>query len=258
MPAVSPLAGQYAPGQAFTIISTAALLQETGFDAAKPVPCRAENSVGGRRFSNHPVESGLGAQPPFSVDFAHACGTAFAGLSLRLNSADLATAAQAFGIGAPWKLQVDSNSGTIGNPEGFGEIAAASVGSGSVRVSPLDMALAAGLVQSGTWHAPLLVTSPPDPTLSPRRPFSPQIMTSLRKLMRATVSKGAGRAANVRHGAAVYGQVGSATLTAGKGLRSAWFVGYQGKVAFAVVEFTKSVNVSAAPLAGAFLRGIHG
>jgi len=257
MPAVSPLAGQYAPGQAFTIISTAALLQEAGFDAAKPVPCRAENSVGGRRFSNHPAETGLGAQPPFSVDFAHACGTAFAGLSLRLNSGDLAAAAQAFGIGADWKLQVDSNSGTIGNPEGFGEIAAASVGSGSVRVSPLDMALAAGLVQSGTWHAPLLVTSPPDPTLSPRRPFSPQIMTSLRKLMRATVRKGAGRAANVGHGA-VYGQVGSSALTAGKGLRSAWFVGYRGKVAFAVVEFTKSVNVSAAPLAGAFLRGIHG
>jgi cell division protein FtsI/penicillin-binding protein 2 len=258
LPGVSPLAGQYAPGQAFTIISTAALLQETGFDAAKPVPCRAENSVGGRRFANHPAETGLGAQPPFSVDFAHACGTAFAGLSLRLNSSDLATAAQAFGIGAGWKLQVDSDSGTIGSPQGFGEIAAASVGSGSVRVSPLDMALAAGLVQSGTWHAPLLVTSPPDPTLSPRRPFSSEIMTSLRKLMRATVRNGAGQAANVGHGP-VYGQVGSSALGAGgKGLRSAWFVGYQGKVAFAVVEFTKSVNVSAAPLAGAFLRGIHG
>jgi membrane peptidoglycan carboxypeptidase len=120
------------------------------------------------------------------------------------------------------------------------------------------MALAAGLVQSGTWHAPLLVTSPPDPTLSPRRPFSSEIMTSLRKLMRATVRNGAGQAANVGHGP-VYGQVGSSALGAGgKGLRSAWFVGYQGKVAFAVVEFTKSVNVSAAPLAGAFLRGIHG
>lgn len=257
MPAVSPLAGQYAPGQAFTIISTAALLQETGFDAAKPVPCRAENSVGGRRFANHPAQTGLGAQPPFSVDFAHACGTAFAGLSLRLNSSDLTTAAEAFGIGAGWKLQVPSNSGTIGNPEGFGDIAAASVGSGGVRVSPLDMALAAGLVESGTWHAPLLVLSPPDPTMSPRRPFSAEIMTSLRKLMRGTVRKGAGRAADVGHGA-VYGQVGSAPLSAGKGLRSAWFVGYQGKVAFAAVEFTKSVNVSAAPLAGAFLRGIRG
>jgi cell division protein FtsI/penicillin-binding protein 2 len=258
MPAVSPLAGQYQPGQAFTIISTAALLQETGFDAAKPVPCRAENSVGGRRFANHPAETGLGSQPPFSVDFAHACGTAFAGLSLRLNASDLAAAAQDFGIGAAWRLQVTSTAGTIGNPAGFGQIAAASVGAGSVRVSPLDMALAAGLVQAGTWHAPLLVTSPPDPTLAARRPFSSQIVTSLRKLMHATVTKGAGHAANVG-GGAVFGQVGTSRLgSAAKGLRSAWFVGYQGKVAFAVVEFTRSVNVSAAPLAGAFLQDIQG
>ena len=46
--------------------------------------------------------------------------------------------------------------------------------------------------------------------------------------------------------------------SAGKGLRSAWFVGYQGKVAFAVIEFTKSANVSAAPLAGQFLRDVQG
>ncbi len=122
------------------------------------------------------------------------------------------------------------------------------MGSGSVRVSPLDMALAAGLVQSGTWHAPLLVTSPPDPTLSPRRPFSAEIMTSLRKLMRATVTRRARARPPTWAMVAVYGQVGSSALGAGgKGLRSAWFVGYQGKVAFAVVEFTKSVNVSAAP-----------
>ena len=42
---------------------------------------RAQNTVGGIRASpTSPAEADLGAQPPFSVDFAHACGTAFAGL----------------------------------------------------------------------------------------------------------------------------------------------------------------------------------
>jgi cell division protein FtsI/penicillin-binding protein 2 len=256
MPAVSPLAGQYEPGQVFTIVSTAALL-ETGFDPSSPIPCRAENSVGGIRFSNHPREVGLGASPPFAVDFAHACGTAFAGLSYKLTGTELSSAARRFGIGSDWQLRVRTYPGTIGDPSGYGQIAAASIGAGGVRVSPLDMALAAGLVDSGAWHIPELVTGKyAAPGLaSAGDPFGAQVVPALRKLMRATVRRGAGRAADAR-GAPVYGQVGTSG-TAGEGLRSAWFVGYQGKIAFAVIEFTKSPDASAAALAGAFLRDLR-
>lgn len=260
LPEISPLAGQYRPGQAFTIVSTAALLQ-TGFDASSRIPCKDEDRVGGIKFSNHPVEASLGSQPLFAADFAHACGTAFAGLSMRLNARELTKAATDFGIGQPWHLAVTSYPGSIGSPVGYGQLAATSVGSGSVRVSPLDMALAAGLVQSGGWYPPVLVTSPPDPGLAPLHPFNSQVMASLRALMRATVTKGAGTAANVG-GGAVYGQVGNSSLAglskAGKNLRAAWFVGYQGKIAFAVIELTKTANTSAAPLAGSFLRALHG
>jgi cell division protein FtsI/penicillin-binding protein 2 len=260
LPAVSPLDGQYRPGQAFTIVSTAALLQ-TGFDASSRIPCKDEDRVGGIRFSNHPVEASLGSQPLFAADFAHACGTAFAGLSMRLNARELTKAAADFGIGQPWHLAVDSYPGTVGSPVGYGQLAATSVGSGGVRVSPLDMALAAGLVQSGGWYPPVLVTSPPDPGLAPLHPFDSQVMASLRALMRATVTRGAGTAANIA-GSAVYGQVGNTSLgktgKAGKNLRAAWFVGYQGKIAFAVIELTKSSDTSAATLAGTFLRGVNG
>ena len=157
MPAVSPLAGRYEPGQVFTIVSTAALL-ETGFDPRSQVPCKSENTVGNIRFTNQPREVGLGAQPPFSVDFAHACGTAFAGLFQQLTPSELSSAAKRFGIGATWQLRVDSYSGTIGAPQGYGQIAATAIGADEVRVSPLDMALAVGLVQSGGWHVPELVT----------------------------------------------------------------------------------------------------
>jgi cell division protein FtsI/penicillin-binding protein 2 len=261
MPAVDPLAGHYRPGQVFTIVSTAALL-ETGFDPRSPIPCRAENSVGGIRFTNHPRETGLGSHPAFAKDFAHACGTAFSSLSYKLNAAKLASAARRFGIGATWQLKVDSYSGTIGSPSGFGQIAATSVGAGGVRVSPLDMALVAGLVQSGRWHAPQLVSGDTGGTTglaaATGNPFSPRVIASLRKLMHATVTKGAGAKANVRHAAAIYGQVGNSRLDVGKhGLRAAWFVGYQGKIAFAVIEFSKSSNASAANLAGRFLRHLR-
>jgi cell division protein FtsI/penicillin-binding protein 2 len=257
MPEVDPLAGLYQPGQAFTIISTAALL-ESGFDVTSRIPCKAQNSVGGQNFSNEPVEADLGAQPLFSVDFAHACGTAFAGLSMQLTAHDLVAAAADFGIGAKWELRINASSGTIGTPSGYGQIAATSVGGAGVRVSPLAMALAAGLVQSGTWAAPVLVTAPGDPSAKPTHPFDAQVIGSLRTLMRATVTSGAGEAADIG-GSPVYGQIGStAAGSVGKGLGSSWFVGYQGGVAFAILEFTRSADTSAATLAGTFLSNLQG
>ena len=257
MPEVDPLAGEYQPGQAFTIISTAALLQ-SGFDVTSRIPCKAQNSVGGQSFSNEPVEADLGAQPLFSVDFAHACGTAFAGLSMQLSAHDLASAAADFGIGAKWQLRINASSGTIGDPTGYGQIAATSVGGAGVRVSPLAMALAAGLVQSGSWAAPTLVTSPGDPPAKASHPFDARVVASLRSLMRATVTSGAGEAANLA-GAPVYGQIGStAPGSVGPGLGSSWFVGYQGGVAFAILEFTRSPDTSAATLAGNFLSNLQG
>ncbi len=73
--------------------------------------------------------------------------------------------------------------------------------------------------------------------------------------MRAAVSNGSGQAANV--GSGVYGQVGNASFGAAKHLRIGWFVGYQGNIAFAVVELGKSASASAAPLAGSFLQNIQ-
>lgn len=254
MPAVDGLNGRYQPGQAFTIVSTEALLA-SGFDLGTPIPCNASNEVGGENFTNYPPEPDLGPQPPFSTDFADACATAFAGLSLRLSARSLQSAASGFGLGAGWQLPLGSFAGALQQPSGQAALAADSVGNGGVQVSPLDMALAAAVVQSGTWHAPSLVTSPADPRLSPREPFGSGVVSALRTLMRSTVTSGAGHAANVA-GGPVYGQVGSAPLGTA-GLSTAWFVGFQGNVAFAVLQLTRSPSVSAAPLAGRFLSDLQ-
>ncbi len=252
-PAVSALTGRYQPGQAFTIVSTAALLS-SGLGLNTPIPCGVSNAVGGENFTNNPPEPNLGT---FRTDFADACGTAFAGLSLRLNAKELQSAATNFGLGASWQLPVPSFTGTMQAPANQAELAEETIGYGSVLVSPLDMALAAAVVQSGTWHPPSLVTSPPDPGLSPRVPLGAQVVSSLRTLMRSTVTTGAGHAASIGT-APVYGQVGSAPLRHdGPGNWCSWFVGFRGNVAFAVLELTKSARDSAAPLAGQFLRGLQ-
>ena len=255
MPAVNPLNGHYRPGQAFTIVSTAALVA-AGFNVSTRIPCMRQNQVGGRTFANIPPETGLGAQPPFTMDFARACSTAFAGLSLRLHPSNLISAAAKFGLGQQLGLPLRAFSGSLASPADVGQLAADSIGAGTVQTSPLGMALAAAVVKSGAWHRPALVTSPSpvDPKLSPPAAFTPQVVGTLRSLMRGTVTSGDGRPASAR-GHAVYGQVGNVSLGPGQqGLRASWFVGYRGNVAFALVELTRSPLTSVAPAAGEFLR----
>ena len=72
--------------------------------------------------------------------------------------------------------------GRLPAPSSVRQLAAATIGAGGVAISPLQMALMAGVVQSGTWHRPVLVTNPPDPGLGPRREFQAALLESLRSL----------------------------------------------------------------------------
>jgi cell division protein FtsI/penicillin-binding protein 2 len=256
----NPLAGHYPPGQAFTIVSTAALL-DTGLSTGAPVPCTTASDVGGETFINNPPDQGLGAQPPFSADFARGCGTAFAGLSRRLTPGGLSGAAAAFGLGSSWRLPLAGFAGSMPAPATDAELAADTMGTGKIQVSPLSLALIAGQVDSGQWHAPSLVATPAaaDPPLSTKSLVSQQTMGTLRDLMRDAVQTGSAQQADLP-GQPVFGQAGQARLSgagisgAGKGVRASWFAGYRGDVAFAVLELGKSSAGSAVPLAAQFLQ----
>jgi len=254
MPAIDPLAGSYPPGAAFTIVSTEALLA-SGLSVSRPVPCHYVNDVGGRIFTNVPPVRGFGAQPAFADDFAHACGTAFSGLSRRLNGRDLTTAASGFGLGAPWRLPLPSFSGSMRAPSGVAQVAAGTIGQGSVQVSPLAMAMIAAQVDSGTRHAPSLISGQSATVVTPKGdpPFSAASLATLRTLMRATVQDGVAQAADLA-GSPVYGQVGTAAVRTGKHpVWARWFVGYRSDVAVAVLELSHSSATSAAPLAAEVL-----
>jgi len=256
-PKIDPLDGQYQPGNAFTIVSTAALLSGGKVSLDTPIPCRSSVSVGGRTFSNVPPTPRLGAAPPFSSDFEQSCGTAFTTLSQGLTGSRLASSASNFGLGLNWKLPLSAFTGSFRAAVTQAGLAANTVGEQGVEVSPLNMALVAAGVDSGTWHPPMLVTSPPDPGLSPRAVAGAQTVGALQQLMRAVVTSGAAKSANLP-GTPVSGQVGTAQMTPGSKWWAHWFVGYRGGVAFAVLQLTKGSSGSAVPLGRSFLAGLGG
>ena len=124
--------------------------------------------MGGRTFTNVPAVPALGSQPLFSMDFAKSCTTAFTTLSQGLTGSRLTSAATDFGLGAQWKLPLSAFSGSFRASQTQGGLAANAIGQQGVQASPLAMALVAAGVDAGTWRPPVLVTSPPDPGLTPR------------------------------------------------------------------------------------------
>jgi cell division protein FtsI/penicillin-binding protein 2 len=248
LPAAGPLAAKLAPGTAFTIVSAAALLSD-GMTASTPSPCENSFTVGGQTFTS----DGTGEQKPFSANFADDCATAFAGMSELLSPSQFDQVVSAFGIGANWShLHVPVFSGSAPSAAGDADLAAEMIGQGNVRVSPLSMAMIAAEVDSGSWHAPQVVEGATDPASKPGAALDLSAMSALRGLMGAAVSSGAAHAASLP-GAQVYGQVG--LVHSGSGWMS-WFVGYRGDIAFTVIESGKTAQLSAAALAGAFLRSV--
>ncbi len=249
LPAAGPLNAKLVPGMAFTIVSAAALLSD-GVRASDTSPCENSFTVGGQTFTSY----GTGEQKPFSSNFADGCGTAFAGMSLRLTAGEFGEVVKAFGIGADWSpLQVPAFSGAVPSATGA-DLAAEMIGQGNVRMSPLSMAMVAAAVDSGGWHAPQVVVGSADPVSGPGVTLDADAMSAVQGLMRRAVTSGAAHAASLP-GAQVYGQVG--LVHSGSGWMS-WFAGYRGDIAFTVIESGKTPQLSAAALAGAFLSAIRG
>ena len=249
------LSGQYPPGSSFKVITTTALLG-TGVTPNMPVACPPQVVVGGRTFRN--FEGEAAGLVPFSTDFAQSCNTAFIGLASRINSDQLQTAGRSLGIGVNWKLPLAAFTGQVPATTDPTELAADAIGQGRILASPVGMALAAAAVDNGTWRSPVLVTNPGPPPPAPQPPppaLSPGVTGTLAQLMRGVDTSGTGTAANLP-GAPVYGKTGTAEFgSANPPQTHAWFIGYRGDLAFAVlVEGGGVGGAVAAPIAAKFLQ----
>jgi cell division protein FtsI/penicillin-binding protein 2 len=220
--------------------------------------CPSERSVGGARFRQ--AGPPAGETPSLQANFATGCVTALASLARKIGSADLTTSAAQFGIGAPWTLPLKAFSGSM-KPLTTDAATAKAIAGQNVLVSPLSMALVAGAVDSGTWRPPVLVTDPKtlDPSVeaAPSKEPDPikideKTVETLRTFMRSGVVAGSARAA-AAPGDPVHGITAVATRDRKP---MAWFVGWQGDVAVAVLTASEDPTAGAA-VAGRFFRGPH-
>jgi cell division protein FtsI/penicillin-binding protein 2 len=245
------LAGRYAPGSTFKVVSTAALLR-AGLRPDDPVACPQTITVGGRRFKN--FEGEAGGAVPFAQDFAISCNTAFVSLSGRLPAAALKRTARDFGLGRKVRLPLPVAASQV--PPGVDRVerAAALIGQARIVASPLQMAGVAATVADGRWRAPRLVSSDPH---TAGAPVSGAVLGTLRTLMRRVVTAGTGTAVASVPGNVV-GKTGTAEFGSGNPpLTHAWFIAARGDLAIAVlVERGRSGGSVAAPIAARFFSAL--
>ena len=248
------LDGQYPPGSSFKVVTAEALVGG-GLRPETTVSCEPMASIGGKPFKNFEDES-FGSIP-FRDAFAHSCNTAFVTLADdQLSDADLVAAAGRFGFGVDYDAGVDAVGGEFPDPNDTADRAASAIGQGRVLASPLHMASVAAAVASGTWRAPH-VTGPPT-TVSPV-PLNPATVAVLADLMREVVRTGTGASAAVA-GQEIAGKTGTAEFgNADPPATHAWFIGFRGPLAFAVLVEGGGVGGRvAAPIAARFLAAAPG
>ena len=254
------LDGRYPPGSTFKVVTTAALL-DAGDTPETPTSCPPTVTVGGRQFTN--FEGEATDTLPLHQAFAISCNTAFIGLATQLPPGALAKAATAFGFGTKFQLPLPSAGATFPTPADAAELAAAAIGQGRITASPLHLATVAGTVASGQWKPPVLVLQPrpsPKPSSSATRPpLATSVTDALRSLMTEVVTSGTGQGAAVA-GQPVAGKTGTAEFGTGDPPSThAWFIGYRGNLAFAVLVENGGVGGEvAAPIAGRFLSALPG
>ncbi len=248
------LLGHYPPGSTFKVITAAALLAD-GLSPQDRVPCAKTANIGGREIRNFEHEEF--GEIDFRTAFAKSCNTAFATQATRrLTKQQLVAAARQFGLNTPLNPGVPAARSSFPAPGDVVEFAAESFGQARVSVTPLTMAAVAAAVKAGGWRSPRLVVSPAMPGQAKATALNPAVDANLRAMMTAVVTSGT--AATARLPAGTAGKTGTAEYgTGAKPPTHAWFIGYRGDLAFAViVEGGGTGGEVAAPLASTFLRGV--
>jgi cell division protein FtsI/penicillin-binding protein 2 len=248
------LTGSFPPGSTFKIVTSADLI-EHGASPSSPAHCPATITVDGQTFHNFEGE----ARPSLTLDqaFAQSCNAAFIGLAGALpDNSFTATAAQ-FGIGDSFSMGISAFGGKVPTPDSDAQRAATSIGQANVLVSPLAMATAAAAVDSGRLHEPRLVVGAADDR-APVHALNATVVSDLRTMMAAVVNSPEGTAADAGLPVGTFGKTGTAEFGTAKPLQThAWFIGYRGDLAFAVLVVGGGIGGAvAAPLATKFLDAV--
>lgn len=244
--------GRYPPGSTFKAVTAIALLAN-GVGPQEKVTCPKYATVGGLKIRNS--ERAEYGSLSFSDSFAYSCNTTFAPLAKQhLGAAKLLEAAEQVGFNQPLNIGVPATKPSFPKAQSDAELAAESFGQARITASPLTMASVAAAIADGTWRPPTLVPGLEQKATEQELPDG--VREQLGSMMAAVVAKGTAKAAGLPAG--TRGKTGTAEYGTGPELNShAWFMGYKGDLAFAVVvEGGGGGGKVAAPVAADFLKGL--
>lgn len=228
--------GQLPPGSTFKVVTTAALLSQTDLTPDTSVECPPQTVIDGRPIPN--AESQQLGTVPFRTVFANSCNTAFAQLSQDLSPTALQEAGRWFGLGQDPSIGLPAFGGQVPETTGATDLAESAIGQGRILASPLAMARLMGTVAEGR-PPPLSLLLEPAPEEDAGTPdaLPNGIADTLDRLTRLVVTDGTATSMQDVPGGPVHGKTGTAEFDDEDGNRRthAWFMGFQGDLAFAVV-----------------------
>jgi cell division protein FtsI/penicillin-binding protein 2 len=246
------LAGSFPPGSTFKVITSTALL-EAGLTPSSPASCPPSVTVDGESFHNAEGDSPIS---DLAGAFAESCNTAFISLATdNLHLDSLPATAAAYGIGTTPQMGLPAFGGSVPAPRDTAGLAQTAIGQAQVLVSPLDMAMVAAAVDSGTVRAPRLVSGAPDDTAL-ARPLPPAVTADIQQMMAQVVTSGT--AAGTGLPAGTHAKTGTAEYGSGTPQPTdAWLIGYRGDIAFAMVlQGTGNGGPTDGPILASFLDAL--
>jgi len=222
--------GVFPPGSTFKTITSTALI-DAGLSPSSSASCPTLITVGGEVFHNAEGESPV---ENLAQAFTESCNTAFIGLATsRLNLSSLPMAAALYNIGKTPAMGLPAFGGAVPTPTNEADLAATALGQAQVLVSPLDMAMVAAAIDTGTVREPRLVVGAPDDH-APTHSLSKRLVEDLHKMMADVVASGT--AANQGLPPGTYAKTGTAQYGTGNPLPTdAWLIGFNGNIAFAAL-----------------------
>jgi cell division protein FtsI/penicillin-binding protein 2 len=243
--------GGFPPGSTFKVLTSTALIGK-GLTPSSAASCPKTATVDGEVFNN---AEGEGQVSDLLHAFAQSCNTAFIQLATgKLQAADFPAVAAQYRLGKAINMGTPAFAGSVPEPKDQADLAATSIGQGRVLVSPLNMAMVAAAVDTGTVRAPRLVTGAPDDSAATSR-LPANVVTDLHQMMAQVVTSGTAAGQGLPGGTDA--KTGTAEYGTSKPLKiDAWLMGFKGNVAFAVLVTNSSGNggPTDGPIAAKFLN----
>jgi len=251
--------GLYTPGSTFKTVTLAAALEAGLVTPDTPAECPVEVFIDGVRIVSNNEPPGRTTQTVADA-YAYSCNTFFAQLGLEVGEKRLRGMAEALGLTSAPPFELPTSKGRLSTTDGFlgtdAGLAATAFGQGELQLSPLHLALLAGVaLNDGVVEKPHLMRSAQPEAW--HRALSPKAAADLEAMMRYSVEAGwAGTVAIP--GLDMGGKTGSAEVVVEENphaLFIAWAEQDGHAIAVAVIkEFAGSGSQQAGPAAKAVIE----